>query len=137
MNALFIDSSALVALNDDHDSSHIEAIKILREISPLSVSRYISTNVILETITIVSQRLGKREAVKLLGELRSGNYTVVHPDEGLIREAEDIFQSVISKNVSYSDCVSFSVMRRYGIQWVFSFDLHFKKQGFKRVGVDR
>ena len=27
-------------------------------------------------------------------------------------------------------------MEQHNIQWVLSFDIHFKKQGFKRVGID-
>jgi len=137
MTPLFIDSSAFVALHYPKDSSHKKALIILENIAKETFTYYTSLNVILEALTVVSQRVSKEYAVLLLDELRSGKYTVIHPDEELIASAEGIFREIRSKNVSYSDCVSFAVMRRYGIQWVFSFDLHFKKQGFKRVGIDR
>ena len=35
-----------------------------------------------------------------------------------------------SKKMSLVDCVSFDVIRRLGIKFVFTFDKHFKKQGF-------
>lgn len=137
MTRIFIDSDVLVALNDKDDPSHLQAQQRLNEISGKEYEFISSTNVLLESVTIISQRVGKKEGVTLLNELRSGKYTVIHPDDSLIVSSEEIFRSIVSKNVSYSDCVSFAVMRRFGIRWVFSFDLHFKKQGFKRVGIDR
>ena len=134
---VFIDSSAIVALNDSDDPLHKDAKKVLENRLSNTFESFLSTNIILESVTLISQRVGKKEGVLLLDELRSGIYTIINPDATLIQEAESLFRSIPSKNVSYSDCVSFVVMRRYGINWVFSFDPHFRKQGFKRVGIDR
>lgn len=136
MTPLFIDSSALVALNDKIDADYIRAGTMLSKISSDKFNLYLSTNIFIETLTIISQRVGKEKGIALLDELRSGKYIVIHPDDQLIAQAEDIFRTIKSKNVSYGDCISFAVMRRYGIQWVFSFDIHFKKMGFKRIGID-
>ncbi|MBI2617793.1 PIN domain-containing protein [Candidatus Gottesmanbacteria bacterium] len=136
MTPLFIDTSALIALHYSQDSSHAKALHILESISQRRCSFYTAVNVLIESLTIISQRVNKHYAVELLDELRSGKYTIVHPSENLISEAETIFRSIRSKNISYSDCISFAVMRMYNIGWVFSFDIHFKKQGFKRIGID-
>lgn len=137
MTPLFIDSDALIGLHYIYDALHKPVLKILDTISLSDYASYLSWNVILEALTVISQRVSKKHAIGVLDEFRSGKYTIIHPDDDLIASAEEIFRSIRSKNVSYSDCVSFAVMRRYGIQRVFSFDVHFKKQGFKRVGIDR
>lgn len=136
MKKIFIDTDALIALNDSSDLLHKKALKTLKKISQFDFIPYLSTNILLESLTIVSQRIGKKQAILLLKELRSGKYTVVHPNEKLVFTAEEIFKSIKSKNVSYSDCLSFAIARAHGIEWVFSFDLHFRKQGFKRFGIE-
>lgn len=133
---IFIDTDFLIALNDTDDVLHQKAIKILGSLSQRKTSAFLSTNIILETLTILSQRISKKKALELLDELRSGKYIIIHPDEDLVFEGEKIFRQVRSKNVSYSDCLSFAVMREYKIEQVLSFDIHFKKQGFKRIGID-
>ena len=37
------------------------------------------------------------------------------------------------RNLSLVDCASFETMRRLGIETVFTFDEHFRDQGFKVV----
>lgn len=137
MTNIFVDTDALVAVHDGKDASHKKALHILEEISILPHVLYTSLNILLEALTMISQRVSKEYAISVLDELRSGKYIVIHPDEQTIAQAEDIFRAIKSKNVSYSDCVSFAVMRRYGIERVFSFDIHFKKMGFKRIGIDK
>ncbi len=136
MTRVFLDTDVLVGLHDVDDKLHERVQGLIRQASQLSLEPVVSTNILLESLTLISQRVGKQTAIDLLDELRSGMYQVVNPGDELILKAEEIFRGVASKNVSYSDCVSFAVCRRLGVEWVFSFDLHFKKQGFKRVGVD-
>lgn len=133
---IFIDTDFLVALNDADDSLHTKAVRLLKIFSQKTTSAFLSINILLEALTIISQRLGKKRAIGLLDELRSGKYLVVDLDEDLVLAGEEIFRKAKSKNISYSDCLSFAVMKRHKIRFVLSFDVHFKKQGFKRFGID-
>ena len=72
----------------------------------------------------------------VINELQSGAYNLIHPSEQDLLRAEHLFRAIPSKNVSYADCISFAIVEQYNIRWVLSFDIHFKKQGFKRVGID-
>lgn len=133
---IFVDSDALYAANDIDDPLHKKSVKILQYLFPYKPVLTLSTNIIMEVATLISQRISKYKANEVLTEFRSGVYRIIHPDEDLILTAEEIFKSIRSKNVSYSDCISFAVMENYKIDWAFSFDIHFKKQGFRRVLVD-
>lgn len=133
---IFIDTDFLYALNDKSDSLHKKAIKIINKFNDQKVSLFTSTNVLLETLTLLSQRISKKTAIRILLELRSGAYEVVHPSEEIVLKAEKIFIDIASKNVSYADCLSMAVMKECEIKHIFSFDIHFKKQGFKRIEID-
>jgi len=136
MTNIYIDTDALIALNDVSDALHKKATKILKDLASQKITAYLGTNVLLETLTIISQRLGKNQANELLNELRSGKYKIITPDNKLTLKAEEIFRSVKSKNISYSDCISFAITKEHNIKHVFSFDIHFKQQGLIRVGID-
>lgn len=133
MAKFFIDTDVLLAISDRDDSLHQKAKKIWQRLSLVEEKYlpYTSTNVLLETLTIVSQLLGKKKAVQLLEELRSGAFIIIHPGQGTVLEAEKIFSQIKSKNISYADCLSFAIMREQKMKLVFSFDRDFKKMGFK------
>jgi predicted nucleic acid-binding protein len=47
-----------------------------------------------------------------------------------------IFRKYSGQKVSFTDCISFVLMRRQGITRVFSFDRHFEHAGFRTIGVE-
>jgi hypothetical protein len=136
MKKAFLDTDMLIACYSKNDTSHQKALKIIKENSNKNWTVYLSINILMETLTLISQRISKKTALEVLKELRSGTYNIINPKEEDIILAESIFKQIKSKNVSYSDCLSFALMTIYDIKDVFSFDIHFKKQGFKRIGVD-
>ncbi|MFH1566059.1 MAG: PIN domain-containing protein [bacterium] len=137
MDKIFIDTNALVALNNSSDTLHNKALETAKKLNTGTYLYYIGLNILIETLTIVSQRCGKKQANALLKELRSGTYTIINPLQEDIIVAEEIFVSAKSKNLSYSDCLSFAIMKTRNILQTFSFDIHFKKQGFKRFNIDK
>ncbi len=57
---------------------------------------------------------------------------VVNTDEGLLRQALDLFRYT-DKDWSLTDCISFVVMRREGINIAYSSDHHFEQAGFQYI----
>jgi predicted nucleic acid-binding protein len=133
---VFADTSALAAVKNPNDPSHLLALNVLEKLKSADLTFYTSSYILAELMNIVCRDVGKQAAIEMLGEVRSGNYAIITPNDTLIFKSESLFRGIKSKNVSYTDCVSFSIMREFSIKWAFSFDLHFKKQGFKRLGVD-
>jgi len=39
------------------------------------------------------------------------------------------------KEISFTDCVSFAIMRRVGIRTAFTFDRHFRDAGFQIIST--
>ncbi len=133
---VFVDASAFIAVWKPDDSSHEKALEIVEKLTTLKATPYTSPFVIAESLNVISRHVSRRVAVLLLGEIRSGRYFVMDPDEDIFGRAENIYKKATSKDLSYMDCIGFEIMRSLDITWTFSFDTHFKKQGFKRLGVD-
>lgn len=53
-------------------------------------------------------------------------------DEEVVHgNAHDLWVGIGRRDLSFVDCVSFVVMRRYEMEKVFGFDKHFAEQGFE------
>ena len=64
---------------------------------------------------------------------RHDEYLTVHrPDEADETRAVDLFEKYSDQAVSFTDCVSFVLMRRHAIESAFTFDQHFERAGFSR-----
>lgn len=137
IRACYIDADALYALHDRSDILYPQAVTLISQLMKDNPTLYLGTNIMFEVLTMLRQRVSKQEAVDLLDDLRSSKYIIIHPDEKIIEHAEMLFRKIASKNTSYSDCVSFAIMKHHHLKWVFSFDEDFKKQGFKRFGFER
>ena len=57
----------------------------------------------------------------------------IYSDQSLEQDAENILVKYQDQDFSYTDAVSFAVMRRDGIDRAFSFDRHFVTAGFTIV----
>jgi predicted nucleic acid-binding protein len=64
--------------------------------------------------------------------LKSPKIHVVNTDEGLLRQALDLFKYT-DKDWSLTDCISFVVMKREGIDIAYSSDHHFEQAGFHNI----
>ncbi len=128
MKAFLVDTSAWYALINRRDPSHINVFQVLKE-----APRLVSTNFIFdETITLCRQRLGFTAACRVGHVLRN------HPRLDLIRlenrdeqSAWKLFQDRSDKHYSYTDCTSFSLMRRLGLDTAVAKDADFLHEGFQ------
>ena len=63
--------------------------------------------------------------------LASPSVQLVHVEEELFRAAWSYFGRRADKRYSLTDCVSFVLMERLGIQSALAFDVHFVQAGFR------
>ena len=56
--------------------------------------------------------------------------------ENHIEIAWDIFQKYQDQKFSFTDCISFSIMKSMGTNMAFAYDSHFSTMGFIIVGED-
>jgi predicted nucleic acid-binding protein len=129
---LLADTSALLALVLANDSHHEAAAEFLRR-SPRV--RFVMTELILnETVTRVRARVDAARAVAFAADaLRSRRYDVVFVDEELLRGALAKMEHFSDKRLSLTDCASFEVIERLGLDGAFSFDRDFRDCGYRMV----
>lgn len=134
MKKVFVDTSFFKALIDEKDEFWTEASAILtlleRSESELVTSNYIVD----ETATLLRVRRGLEKSLKFRRLLIGGMPTiklvrVTIADDAI---AWDWFKNDWS-NLSFTDCVSFAVMKRLELSHVATFDEHFKRAGFTIV----
>jgi predicted nucleic acid-binding protein len=134
---LFVDTTALVAIEDKDDANHQEAVgfreKIGRSETPFRVL-YTSNYIIDETLTLLRAHCGHSVAVGFRNALEASKLVrVFWITEALERDAWSIFERQMDKDYSFTDCTSFALMEHEAIRDAFAFDHHFTQYGFSIV----
>jgi uncharacterized protein len=128
---IFVDSSAWIALADRDDSHH----KAAAEACPIILKNYktlVASNLIIaETYIMLLKALGLQVALEFLERIKaSPRILKIYSNEDVETEAERILSKYSDHDFSYTDAVSFAIMKRHGIKKAFSFDKHFTVAGF-------
>jgi uncharacterized protein len=134
MNAVFLDTGYVLALELSNDQNHRAAAKhwrsLRKRLPPLITTSYVFD----EVVTYFNSRGYHAKAVEIGNRLlTSPSVQFVQVDEGLFREGWQYFQQHHDKDYSLTDCLSFVVMKRLKIATAFAFDQHFVQAGFKKV----
>jgi len=132
--AIFVDAGAWFALADKNDVNHGKAAGIYPSLLT-AYNRLVTSNlVIAETYVLILNELGRRAAFDFLERIKtSPRITRIYSTEGLEREAEDLLRKYSDHDFSYTDAVSFVIMKRQKIRKAFAFDRHFRNAGFSMV----
>jgi len=129
---LFVDTSAWLALNNKNDQHHNEAVSRSTVIKRQKIDLVTSDYVIDESITVIRYRVSHRAAV-IFGEalVSSTIVTVADVTNEERFKAWVMFKKYGDKELSFTDCTSFALMKKLGLQKTFSFDDHFRQLGFE------
>ncbi|MGI9862447.1 PIN domain-containing protein [Moorella naiadis] len=129
---LFIDTSAWIALYDQDDAYHMDAVRfftpdnlLMRRLIP------VTTNFIFAEVYTYFCR-NHSMAVTIGQSLKASKILkLLHVEEADEAKAWEIAQKYADKDFSYTDCTSFAVMRRLNCRKAFAFDTHFSQMGFE------
>jgi uncharacterized protein len=130
---VFVDTSAWLALADKADQYHLTAAEKSMAIKNQKAELVTSEYVVDESITIIRYRVSHAAAVTFGDALwKSRLVSVEDVTEQDRQTAWDSFRKYADKSLSYTDCVSFSLMKRLRIRKAFTFDSHFAHMGFEQ-----
>lgn len=131
---VFVDSSAWIALADKDDSHHKEAASNYPSIFKNHKTLVTSNFVIAETYIVLLKELGRRVAMEFLERIKaSPRILKICSDVNIETEAEEVLAKYFDQGFSYTDAVSFVIMKRQKIKKAFCFDKHFVTAGFINV----
>jgi predicted nucleic acid-binding protein len=134
MRQVFVDTSAWDAIADGGDPNHDVVLLFRDEIA--GQCQLVVTNYILDELyTLLLVNVGYQRAVDFKAKLdilaEEGVLEVVWVSEDMATEAWAVFERFnVDKQRSFTDCISYVVMKQCGITEVFAFDDDFAQMGF-------
>jgi predicted nucleic acid-binding protein len=132
MNAVFVDTSAVLALFNADDDNHARAAAVFEKLKSRQ-ARLVSTSfVLVETYALVGRRLGL-DAVKSLRSEFMPIVDIVWVDARLHEAGLDLLLARGKRQLSLVDAVSFAVMREAKLEEAFAYDPHFQQEGFTEL----
>lgn len=131
---LFVDAGGWIALADRHDRYHPVAAAAYPGFLRTYRRLVTTTLVVAETYIALRLGLGHAPAVGFLDLLRASPRIQRVPVDPLLEAAaEDLLRHYRDQSFSYTDAMSFAIMRERGLTEAFAFDQHFATAGFVRV----
>lgn len=132
MSVVFLDTVGLLALWDESDQWHTDAQKASLDLQRPNIVLMTTSFVLIECGN-ASARRPYRKQVSLLRAQMEEDGLVIHPGDREWEQAWSNYEVDSIHGAGIVDHVSFVVMRRLGIQRVFSNDRHFQTAGFETL----
>lgn len=124
----FVDTSFVIALINKADQYHQIAIQISDTVEGRTL---VTTDAVLFEIGNALSKNFKRESVRIIEHfLTSSEVQVIHLDPPLFMRAFDLYKSHVDKLWGLVECLSFVVMKDFGIIDALTTDRHFEQAGF-------
>ena len=130
---IFMDTAAFLAILNANDQFHPAARQSWQVVIESDSVLFSSNYVLLETTALLQHRFGI-EAVRLFESDLLPVVTVVWVDELIHKRAMGALLAANRRDLSLVDCTSFDIIRQFGLDKAFTFDPHFREQGFNLVG---
>jgi predicted nucleic acid-binding protein len=129
VNAVFVDTSGLLALLNPKDDNHPGAKAAFARLRVRQAPLVSTSFVLVETYALLGRRFGL-DAVKSFREDFAPLIEVVWVDEPLHEAGLNMLLNRRTRRLSLVDAVSFVTMRQQKIEDAFAFDPHFEQEGF-------
>lgn len=127
---VYVDTSAMLAILHAEDTNHAKAIETWLNLAQGEIDLVCNNYVLVEAFSLLQRRYGLEKA-RALQERIAPLLDIDWLDEDLHSDAVNSLLTANRRQLSLVDCSSFATMRRLRIESVFTFDEHFKEQGFK------
>lgn len=130
--SVYVDTSAFYAFLDRDDRYHSSARKEWETARSLDRSLVTNSWVMVECFALIQRRLGM-DALRAFHDDLLAVVEVVQVDSEVQESATQAVLAANRRSLSLVDCSSFQVMRSLGLRHAFTFDRHFREQGFDVV----
>jgi uncharacterized protein len=129
MTPTFADTSFYIAAVNPKDALHVAAVKAADDFrGPILTTEY----VLVEVGNWLARSGDRPVFLALMREIQADRHTTVIPgDSQLIERGLELYTRRPDKEWSLTDCISFVVMREYGLVDALTADHHFEQAGFR------
>lgn len=133
----FLDTSGFYALLVAEDAKHREA-KAWLAAAESSKGRAVTTDYVLDETATLLKAKGHGHLLKGVFERVEGSemIRVEWTDAGRFRRAKEFFLRHDDHGYSFTDCVSFVVMKEFALHEALTKDRHFREAGFTALLLD-
>lgn len=129
---IFVDTGAFLGRSLASDQFHARAVAGWKRITDKGERCCTSSFVLDETLTLLARRADYAFAAERGRAIRGSRMLeILRPSEKIEDEALDLFEKFADQRVSFTDCVSFALMRDKRVKRAFTFDAHFERAGFE------
>jgi len=131
---IFVDTGPFLARWLARDKYHARAVASWNVLSGSWTPLLTTSHVLDEAITLTARRAGNRFAAERARSLLASRaLTIARPDDAVERRALDWLERYHDQRFSFTDCLSFEVMRIAGVREAFTYDDHFRIAGIAIV----
>ncbi|HNU98723.1 MAG: PIN domain-containing protein [Verrucomicrobia bacterium] len=132
MNTVFVDTGAFVARVLPRDQHHAASRRGWETLEHVDVRLYSSEHVLDEAVSLLIRQAGAEYAARWARDhLASEEIVWLNTSREDWHDALRWLEKFSDQKLSFTDCLSFSLMRREGIPSVFGFDRHFALAGYE------
>ena len=122
--SIFVDTGAWYAVADRSDRHHEEASRFY--LTHASQNGLVTSDLVMaETWALVASHIGRPAAITFWETLRAARQPILTIDRSDLEAAWRIAQTFPDQDFSFTDCTSFALLERLGVEDVFAFDAHF------------
>ncbi len=131
MNSLFVDTGAFLAKEISADQHHAAAQAYWQRIAADRPRLYSSEHALDETATLLARRTSYAWAAQWGRDVMEVGIEWLPAERQDLLDAFGLMKKFADQAVSFTDCLSFVLMKRNGLRDVFGFDAHFAAAGFR------
>ena len=133
---IIADSSGIISLISESDKNHPLAEGVSLKLEKDKGSVIIPSEVFAETLNIAGKKLGHKIALSVEDKILSiKTFLISDTNEKIRNRALEIFKHQ-PESVSFTDCIVMANADSFKTKDIFGFDEVFRKNGYKRLGVD-
>jgi len=132
INKIFLDTAFAVALITPKDIFYEKAHDLSKQLRASETPLITTRAVLLEIGNSLAKENTRKAAIEMLESIEADEtITTVAVTEELYEEAFKLFRSRMDKEWGLTDCISFIVMKKFGVTEALTTDRHFEQAGFK------
>jgi len=130
MKKLFIDTGAFIAKEIGGDQYHAVAARAWLEAGEGAYRLFSSEHILDESATLIARRSTYAWAAEWAEDALNAGIEWLRADREEWQQALRLMKKYADQGVTFTDCLSFVLMKREKLHHVFGFDRHFEAAGF-------